>query len=486
MAFLSHWFKSAKTSSSVGVYLTQNGLFAIDEQQPQHVVQRPIGGTESPASALLALIGEQGWQGRRLHLALSRHWYQQTQMEKPLMPDEELSQALPWCMRELVSEPVDSLLFDYIDLPPSPQGQPRIAVYYCGRERLSALIKALTPQCDIATIGVDELAMANLLEPEVRGLLLHKVPGQELTLTFIHQRQWHFSRTIRGFQALDDEQAATDQFVFDNLLLELQRSIDYAVGQLKLNVPNRWYLALPQRVTPAIQAAIGQVFDIKPETLTTEQLGPVCLPALGILQEQGPTLDAHPRSRIEFYQAGFKPSQERPTLSWGLRGAGAILLLWGLIAAWAAFDGYRLREQNHQLRAAVTAGETGLAQLQQSLAALNRNQDDSQRLRLERDIRARQRLLGVLNRESFVSYGATLRDLARIPWQDVALQGLTLNGKHMILSGEAARSAAVPAWILGFEQSDSLRDHAFGRLEITRQAEGGWAFTLYSEGVAAP
>ncbi|MBM7454769.1 MSHA biogenesis protein MshI [Oceanisphaera litoralis] len=286
MGLISRWFKPARASSSVGVYLTPHCLVAIDERQPQQPVRREVGNGEPLIQALRALLNEQQWQGRRLHLVLSRYWYQQSQLDKPAMPDNELAQALPWCMRELVDQPVDSLLFDYIALPPSPTGQARIAVYSSERERLAELVQAVTPQCDIATIGVDELAMANLLEPGVRGLLLHKMPGQELILTFIHQRQWHFSRTIRGFQALDDEQMPVDQFVFDNLLLELQRSIDYAVGQLKLNTPNRWYLALPQRVTPAIQEAISQVFNIQSESLTSNTLSPISLPALGILREE--------------------------------------------------------------------------------------------------------------------------------------------------------------------------------------------------------
>ncbi|PSJ47756.1 MSHA biogenesis protein MshI [Zobellella endophytica] len=280
------WFKSVKPTSSVGLYLMQDRILAVDELTPQQLVPREIAAGENAPQALAAMLHEQRWQGRRLHIALGRHWYQQVQLEKPAMPEEELARALPWCMRELVSEPVDRLLFDYIELPPNPQGQARIAVYYSQRERLAALVKAVTP-CTVATIGVDELAMANLPAPDVRGLVLYKAPGQELTLTFIHQGQWHFSRTIRGFQALDDEQAATDQFVFDNLLLELQRSIDYAVGQLKLQAPNRWYLALPERVTPAVQAAIGQVFDLRPESLTTAMLPPVALPAVGILREGG-------------------------------------------------------------------------------------------------------------------------------------------------------------------------------------------------------
>ncbi|MGO4998925.1 MSHA biogenesis protein MshI [Oceanisphaera sp. W20_SRM_FM3] len=285
MELLPRWLKPNRAASAVGIYLTPTSLFAIDEQDTAVVIERAIGQGEAVPVALKAMIDEQAWQGRRLSLALSRHWYQQTQLEKPAIPNEELAQALPWCMRELVNEPIENLLFDYIDLPPGPAGQQRIAVYTSQQEALARLVQAVTPICEIATIGVDELAVANLLAPEERGLLLHKLPGQELTLTFIHQRQWHFSRTIRGFQALDDEQMSVDQFVFDNLLLELQRSIDFAVGQLKLIAPDNWYLALPQRVTPAITDAISQVFDIKPKSLTSDRLSPVSLPALGILKE---------------------------------------------------------------------------------------------------------------------------------------------------------------------------------------------------------
>ncbi|WP_319781357.1 MSHA biogenesis protein MshI [Oceanisphaera sp. IT1-181] len=285
MELLPRWLKPARATSAVGIYLTPTRLLAIDEGDPTVVLERSVGQGEAVSVALRAMIEEQAWQGRRLSLALNRHWYKQTQMEKPAIPDEELAQALPWCMRELVNEPIESLLFDYIDLPAGPAGQQRIAVYSSEQEAMASIVQAVTPFCVIATIGVDELALANLLAPEERGLLLYKVPGQELTLMFIHQRQWHFSRTIRGFQALDDESMSVDQFVFDNLLLELQRSIDYAVGQLKLTAPDNWYLALPQRVTPIIQESINQVFDINPKSLTTDTLSPMSLPALGILKE---------------------------------------------------------------------------------------------------------------------------------------------------------------------------------------------------------
>ncbi|MCT7656539.1 hypothetical protein MBH78_21750 [Oceanimonas sp. NS1] len=106
----------------MGIYLTPSALYAVEEQYPQQVLERPVGAGETMASALTAMIIDRQWQGRRLRLALGRQAWRQVQLDKPAMPDEELAQALPWCMRELVDEPVEQLLFDYIDLPPGPRG----------------------------------------------------------------------------------------------------------------------------------------------------------------------------------------------------------------------------------------------------------------------------------------------------------------------------------------------------------------------------
>lgn len=186
------------------------------------------------------------------------------------------------------------------------------------------------------------------------------------------------------------------------------------------------------------------------------------------------------KRRIEFYQAALKPSQDPASIALLWRLGLAIVLLWGIVFAYAGFNQYQLQQQNSALQAAVVSGEADLNQLRQQLAALNSRQDDGQRARIEQNINARQRLLGVLQQENFVSYARILNDLARIPWQGVALQGLTLEGKRMVLRGEAASASQVPAWILGFEQRDSLRGHRFGELEISRRPQGGLGFSLYS------
>ena len=115
-----------------------------------------------------------------------------------------------------------------------------------------------------------------------------------------------------------------------------------------------------------------------------------------------------------------------------------------------------------------------------ALAELKARQQSGEKEQVERNIASRQELLQVLDLKHWVSYANTLRDLALIPWKNVALQGLTLQDDRMVLRGEAAQASAVPAWILGFEKQDSLRGHAFSQLSISQQPEGGLHFSLHS------
>ena len=186
------------------------------------------------------------------------------------------------------------------------------------------------------------------------------------------------------------------------------------------------------------------------------------------------------KQRIEFYQAALKPSQDRASLSTLWQISLVLVLLWGLKFAFAGFEQYQLQQQNAALQASAQEGEVQVQRLQQTLADLKASQDDSEREQIERNIQARQQLLGLLQQKNLMSYATILKDLAHIPWKDVALQGLTLQGKQMVLRGEAANASAVPQWILGFEQRNSLRGHGFSQLAISEREQGGLSFSLYS------
>ncbi|MDV2858621.1 PilN domain-containing protein [Oceanimonas sp. CAM02] len=190
------------------------------------------------------------------------------------------------------------------------------------------------------------------------------------------------------------------------------------------------------------------------------------------------------KTRIEFYQAALKPVKELPTSRHVLLGMLAVVLLWGLVFAWQSVTNHRQTVANQQLQQQLDAAQHTVARLQQSVALLNQAQDDTERLRIERDIRTRRQLLGLLSRDQLVSYASTLDDLARVPWQQLSLTSLQLQGQAMTLTGEAATAAAVPAWILGFEHYQSLARREFGKLDIHQNGTEALEFSLHSDGVA--
>ncbi|AEY01682.1 fimbrial assembly family protein [Oceanimonas sp. GK1] len=189
------------------------------------------------------------------------------------------------------------------------------------------------------------------------------------------------------------------------------------------------------------------------------------------------------KTRIEFYQAALRPVRDLPTPRHFGLGLVVLVLLWGTVFAWQHLANYRQAAANRSLQQQLTSAQSNVARLQQSLTELNQRQDDGERLRLERDIRTRRQLLGVLSQDELVSYADTLEDLARVPWARVSLTGVQLQGRAMTLTGEAADAAAVPAWILGFDGRQSLTRREFGKLDIHRRDPGGLTFSLHSDGV---
>lgn len=186
------------------------------------------------------------------------------------------------------------------------------------------------------------------------------------------------------------------------------------------------------------------------------------------------------KRRIEFYQAALKPSDNPATFGLMWRVALLILVVWGFVFAYVTIGYQQLVTENATTAQQIEQNQRSLDDLGRSVAQLQKQQEDIELSLLQKNIRAREQLLTILTDRQLVSYAHTLQALAKIPWRDVALQGLSLNEDRMVLRGEAANASAVPAWILGFEQQEQLRGHEFGQLSIMQQPEGGLQFSLYS------
>jgi MSHA biogenesis protein MshI len=191
-----------------------------------------------------------------LCLILSSDRYQIVQVDKPAVQSAELLMALQFSVRELVNTPLEDVLLDYMDLPEqTQQGSAKVQVVVTSLSSLKGLCEELTAQkIKLTNIQPEEWLARNLL-PKTDGalMLLTHQPTQEINLQIIRDQNILFSRKLRGFNRINQyDLSELQQGMLDNLLLEVQRSLDYYEGQLKQSPVREIYIQINNNALPGI------------------------------------------------------------------------------------------------------------------------------------------------------------------------------------------------------------------------------------------
>lgn len=256
-------FKRSTPSRQVGLLLANDRIMLAAVANPPVFATRTINGPHEWGQAVNELFSRHGLAKSKVRVALAASLYQQIQIDKPAVPEAEMAGALPWAIKDYVSEPVLQLAMDYVDLPTPPAGQPRINVICLPKSRVQLVAEAINGVATLDAIVSDELALTSLYEADkaVR-MLLWQPRGQDLQLLVFHQGGLCFSRQLRGFGALTGEQEAPDALLLDTLALEIQRSLDYLTGQLKLPELGQMQLAIASSFIGTLVRHMEQTFGM--------------------------------------------------------------------------------------------------------------------------------------------------------------------------------------------------------------------------------
>lgn len=191
-----------------------------------------------------------------LCIVLGTERYYLVQLDKPAVAADEVLKALPWQMRDLVPLPADDLILDYFDVAEQAnQTQARVQVVASQRSFLAPLCKALQQShVRLKNIQPEEWLARNLLPEQAHAvLLLSHQPGQELHIQIVRNGTLFVSRKLRGFNRIDQMSFNDLSFgLLDNLLLEVQRSLDFFEGQLRQPPVKEILFLLPTPELPAI------------------------------------------------------------------------------------------------------------------------------------------------------------------------------------------------------------------------------------------
>ena len=208
-----------------------------------------------------------------LQVVLGQESYQQVAVDKPAVPDNEITQALLWSVKDIVAMPPQNIYLDYFESPLA--GSNKLQVVITDKPQLSAMVQAADAEgMSFAGISVEELMPANLFTDASQArLVISHIPGEEVLLTVVRSGELYMHRRIRGFKELDSATAEDLRYgIADNLSLEIQRSMDFFESQLR-QPPVASIELLVEGASQALAHAIAVNFNQPVATVNCENVG---------------------------------------------------------------------------------------------------------------------------------------------------------------------------------------------------------------------
>lgn len=223
--------------------------------------------------------------------------YQLLSIDAPIVPPEEMKEAVRWRLKDMIDFPVDQATIDMVDVPlaksPGVRNQTIFAVAAQNRiieQRQMAFSKA---GIALTVIDIPDMAQRNvsaLLEPEGRGIAMLSFNAEGGLLTVTYGGELYFSRRIdvsltqllsiesqveakktidRDIDPIVDESQlvarAARLSLFDKVTLELQRSLDHCDRQYHFIIVVK--LVLAPVAAPALLAHLATNIYIPVEML---------------------------------------------------------------------------------------------------------------------------------------------------------------------------------------------------------------------------
>ncbi|WP_334058607.1 agglutinin biogenesis protein MshI [Alteromonas sp. S005] len=231
---------SAKLTVGVSVSATELHVTAINFGGTDHVLSSvasvPFDNRKPLETQLSDALRDFDKETCRVSVVLPQEMYHMVQVDKPELPEEDITTALPWTLGELVPFDSSNIVLDYIDYPVQTRsGGKKIDVFAADKSSLSALVQRLSKKKEVKLTHIhakEVLATEMVPDDDYARLLIIQEPDSEPFLMIVRSRAIWLSRRLRGFVKKSAGQEDLVQ-LSDMLGLEIQRSMDFYESQLK-------------------------------------------------------------------------------------------------------------------------------------------------------------------------------------------------------------------------------------------------------------
>ncbi|MGR5236195.1 MSHA biogenesis protein MshI [Vibrio alfacsensis] len=410
-----------------------------------------------------------------LAVVLSNNYYQMFQIDKPAMPRQEWPSALPFLLKELISERAIDIISDAVELPNSN----KIQAYVLSRKvvdkiallasRVHLTLEAIIPEDDVWGDAAGELGHFLLLQRSTRG---------HFRISAFVDHTIAFHRSIRSVTP-PLTGVPSSELQMDGLSLELQRSIDYLSSQLRHVQLHQLKVCCDEEDENELVQALNYRLSTKVSPLLPEgrELSGHVL---------ADTVASVATRRVNLYPDFLKPKKNLITLknvaiAWGV-SAAVILLSYGYIT-------WQSNGVADEIAIVKSKGNIMKSELERYQVRLRKHQPDTNKLaakaRLEREVKAKRdsmKAVGKYDDSQRTGYSGVMQSLAKLGSNNISLSEIQIDNNTLDLKGLARTPSAVPNWVRQFKSEISLIGRTFDDVKIGRNDANIVTFELKTRG----
>lgn len=182
--------------------------------------------------------------GASCQVVLTPDQYQLVLMDALNVPPEEMAKAIRWKLKGLIDYPLNDIAVDVYPIPPYGVAgrQKKVLVAVTPMSKLKNKLSLFeSAYLRVAGVGISELALRNIL-----ALVSKDSPSPIIVISLengMHKLQIFFENYLYLVRALNMPSNVMEDGAsgVDNVLLEIQRSMDYCLSELKLSEVKKIY-----------------------------------------------------------------------------------------------------------------------------------------------------------------------------------------------------------------------------------------------------
>lgn len=290
------FFQSKAKGLQVGVDFLPTGVAVVGVStansnlgQVIHSDFLPSVGVIEQSKMLQDWVDRQGLKQAPCVSLIAKHDVQMFQLEKPAVEEEEMLQAISWKLKDLISFDINAAVVDMFRFPASAKNSSQQVNAIVANESVVAsyVDKINQSGLELTVIDIHDLVGKNLgrvNDFSEQTIAILQFAENDGLLTIYHDRDLYVARDIK-IGLLDIEAALSeDESLYDKMLLELQRSMDYFESFYGLGLVQKM-LVFPQspaseRMASYLQNYVSYELDfLQVDSVQEQQMDSHCFAA---------------------------------------------------------------------------------------------------------------------------------------------------------------------------------------------------------------